>query len=370
MKKIGIFTYFQTNYGAVLQAFALQHYLQNQPEVDAEIVDFTTPYHLNAYKIFRKYDGHNPIKALAYYFVTGLRYFQMKRRLDRTWDFKKKYFKFSRRYSTVEDVLQNHPIEDIYITGSDQVFNPNDGYASVYFLGFNKGQGKKVAYAPSFGVSEFNDEITGKIINYINDFDYLSCREKVGADYLSSITGRNVLQVVDPVLLHDAKEWSSVAAKPKYKKDYIFVYDLNGGDLLLSIAKSIQKHMGLAVVCLTANKTHFYKVNKQIYDAGPAEFIGWIQNAKYVVTDSFHGTVFSLIFGRQFYSYIANERTSSRIINLLTMAGLKKRIITKNQVEGFDHAVYMDLEKNNQIEETCLNEMSDSSKAYIKQFLS
>lgn len=363
MKKIGIFTYFQTNYGAVLQAFALQWFLQKQPDVDVEIVDFTTSYHLGAHKVFRKYNGRNPVRAFLFYFLTVIRYFQLKRRLNRTWGFKKKYFNFSRRYSSVEDVIKNHPVEDIYITGSDQVFNPNDGYSSVYYLGFDKGKGKKVAYAPSFGVSEFNDEITNKIKNYINDFDFLSCREKMGADYLSSITGRIVPQVVDPVLLHNAEEWSLVAVKPNYKKDYIFIYDLNGGDNLLSLAKNIQKHTGLDVVCLTGNRTCFYKVNKQIFDAGPAEFIGWIKYASYVVTDSFHGTVFSLIFNKQVFSFIANERTSSRIFNILTTVGANNRIITKDKISSFDLSLCSKCDNYN------LGEMVKSSIAYINQFL-
>lgn len=364
MKKVGIFTYFQTNYGAVLQAFALQHYLQKQPEVDAEIIDFTTPGHLKAHKVFQKYNGRNPIRAFKFYFCTCIRYFQLKSRITRTWDFKKKYFNFSRRFSSLEDVLLNHPIEDIYVTGSDQVFNPNDRNVPIYYLGFDKGDGKKVAYAPSFGISAFNQEITNKITNYINDFDFLSCREKVGADYLSSLTGKRVPQVVDPVLLHDAEEWGKVSIRPKYNKEYIFVYDLNGGERLLSIAKNIQKQTGLKIVCLTCNKTSFYNVNKQIYDAGPSEFLGWIQHASYVVTDSFHGTVFSLIFNQQFFSYIANERTSSRIINLLTTVGLKDRIITKDQLQSFDFRSYPVLEKVD------MTEMVDGSKAYIKQFLS
>ena len=148
--KIGIFTFFQTNYGAVLQAFALQHYLQQQPDTDVEIIDFTTPNHLLEHKVFRKQKTRNPIKFLAYYFFTLLRYKQLKARINRTWEFKQRYFKYTRRYSTVDDVLNNYPQKDIYITGSDQVFNPNARYVPVYYLNFDKGDSKKSSICSKF----------------------------------------------------------------------------------------------------------------------------------------------------------------------------------------------------------------------------
>lgn len=364
MKKIGVFTFFQTNYGAVLQAFALQKYLQEQPETEVEIIDFTTPAHLEDHKIFQKQKGTNLLSIIAYYLFTLLRYRQLKRRVSRTWDFKKQYFHFTRRYSSMKDVIENHPKEDIYITGSDQVFNPNAKYVPVYYLDFDKGNGKKVAYAPSFGISEFSEDITAKIEGYIKDFDYLSCREPAGAEYLKSITGYNVPVVVDPVLLHGAEEWSKIAISPSYKKDYIFIYDLNGAENLVKIAKNIQKHTHLPIVCLTRNRMKKYTVDKQIYDAGPAEFIGWIEKASFVVTDSFHGTVFSLIFGREFFTFIALEKTSARIKNILSQVGFEDRIVTKDELKTFNYLSF-DKIKNADI----LSYLSQNSKDYIQSFL-
>ncbi len=364
MKKIGIFTFFQTNYGAVLQAYALQHYLQQQPDTNVEIVDFTTPNHLLDHKVFQKQGTKNPVKIIAYWLLTIFHYGQLKRRVNRTWDFKRKYFNYTRRYSSVDDVLKNHPIEDIYFTGSDQVFNPNARYVPVYYLNFDKGNGKKVAYAPSFGISEFDDNITAKISDYIKDFDYLSCREPAGAEYLSKITGSEVPVVVDPVLLHNSEEWGKVAVSPNYGKEYIFIYDLNGAENLIHIAKNIQKHTGLPIVCLTGKREKFYPVNKQIYDSGPAEFLGWIKKASYVVTDSFHGTVFSLIFCKQFFSFIALEKTSSRIKSILDKVRLSNRIVTRISVPNFD---FSDFEK---IESIQLDVINKDSKSYIKQALS
>ena len=362
--KIGIFTFFQTNYGAVLQAFALQHYLQQQPDTDVEVIDFTTPNHLLEHKVFRKQKTRNPIKLFAYYFFTILRYKQLKTRINRTWEFKQRYFKYTRRYSTVDDVLNNHPQKDIYITGSDQVFNPNARYVPVYYLDFDKGNSKKVAYAPSFGISQFTKEIAQKISHYINDFDFLSCRESAGAEYLSMLTGKSIPVVVDPVLLISEADWNKVAVKPEYNKNYILIYDLNGVNNLIKIAKNIQKSTGLPVVCLTGNRMKIYPVDKQIYDAGPAEFVGWIKHASYVVTDSFHGTMFSLIFKKQFFTFIALEQTSSRIRNILEKVDLSNRIVTRNTLDNFD------FEKYDEINEVNFGNIVNDSKSYITQFLS
>ena len=357
--RIGIFTFFQTNYGAVLQAFALQHYLEQQPGTEVEIVDFTTPNHLLDHNVFQKQETRNPISLLSYCFFTLIHYRQLKRRINRTWEFKKKHFHFTRRYSSVEDLLKNHPKEDLYITGSDQVFNPNARYVPVYYLDFNKENGKKVAYAPSFGISEFSLEISQIIERYVRDFDYLSCREQAGASFLGSIVGKEVPVVLDPVFLHNAEEWSHIAAKPAYKGHYIFVYDLNGGDNLIKIAKNIQKSARLPIVCLTSKRNRFYPVDKQCYDAGPAEFIGWIKYASYVVTDSFHGTAFSVIFGRDFFSYIALEKTSARIKNILNQVGLGDRIVMKKELDSFNYLSFPKIKKAN------IMDLSQKSKDFI-----
>lgn len=361
---IGIFTFFQTNYGAVLQAYALQHYLEQNADAHVEIVDFTTAEHLKAHKVFQKATGRNPFKALKFYFCTLVHYKQLRGRIDKTWAFKEKYFHFTRRYSSVEDLIHNPPKEDIYITGSDQVFNPKGQYLPVYYLGFEKGVGIKAAYAPSFGISQFPDDLTKRISPYLKDFDFLSCRESSGAEYLSSITGEEVPVVVDPVLLHNATEWGKVAISPAFEDDYIFIYDLNGAENLVRIAKAIQKETNLPIVCLTGNRVKRYSVDKQIFDAGPAEFIGWIKSASFVVTDSFHGTVFSLIFNKQFYSFIAYERTSFRIRNILRQVGMEQRLITKEGLGSFDYTI---TPKRENVE---LDSLAAYSKAFIKSIIS
>lgn len=349
------------NYGAVLQAYALQRYIRNHSNHDVETIDFTTQAHEMDNKLIKIPSG-NVFYRVVFLLLQLFHYPSLKRRKDRTVDFKKQYMRFSKRYGDMPELLSNPPQKDIYISGSDQVFNPNGEYALVYYLAFDKKGCKKVAYAPSFGIEQFNDTQQHFISQHIKDFDALSCRESVGAKFLSLLVGKEVPCVVDPTLLLSKDEWHSIAIKPKYNHKYIFVYDLNGAENLIHMANEIKKKHNLPIVCLTSKVQKFYKVDMQIYDAGPREFIGWIENAEYVITDSFHGTIFSLIFGKEFYTYIAFEKTSSRIVNLLKESNVPERIIRKQSLCNFSDKIDL----VNPIDSTYLTSQKEYSKEFIK----
>jgi len=337
MKKAGIITFMQTNYGAVLQAYATQKYLSDNG-VESEIIDFTTPAHLKAHRVLQDLGCKNPIKRLAIYMLTMPHYFAIKRRYRRTEEFKRQYYHRTMRYHSVEQLMNQPPKEDIYITGSDQVFNPNINYIPVYYLGFAPDASVKAAYSPSFGIAKFESLDSTLLKRYLMRFDKLSCRESEGAEYIKTLTGREVPVVLDPVFLLSREQWSSIAITPKEKCDFIFVYDLAGGGNLIRLAQKVKQETGLPIICLTCNSLARYKVDKLIYDAGPAEFVGYISSAKYMVTDSFHGTAFSTIFAKPFYTLIANKQTSSRITNLLSYFGLEDRIVF--DVKNFSNKEY------------------------------
>lgn len=338
MKKVGIFTYMLSNYGAVLQCYALQKYLSTNKFLDVEVIDFTTKEHIESASIFN-HTISNKLVRTVYNFTILLHYTKLKQRKKRTEHFKRTNIKFSNRYDNMDDLLKNPPKEDYYITGSDQVFNLNSPYYNVYYLGFSKGKARKIAYAPSFGHCNFNENLWCKISSYIYDFDSLSCREKTGAEYLTYKTGKDVPVLVDPTLLLDKKEWTLVSVKPNYKKNYILIYDLNGGEKLVDIAREIKKIYDLEIICITNNVTKRYKVDKQVFDAGPGEFVGWIANATCVVTDSFHGTVFSIINRKPFYTYIAIPELATRIHTLLDICGQKNRIVLDDSIHTTEYSL-------------------------------
>lgn len=333
--RIGIETFFQSNYGAILQAYALRRYLTDRFDADVEIINFTTNAHLKNARIIRFPHSKNLIRACARLSLLFFRYPALHTQRRRIAQFKEEYLHLTKRYFSVEDMLNNMPDKDIYVTGSDQVFNPNSPYSPVYYLAFDKKDKKKVAYAPSFGISKFSDSLTAQIRDWLLDFDALSCREKTGADYMSSIVNTQVPTVVDPVLLLKKEQWQNVMITPKTSNSYIFVYDRNGGNNLISLAQKISTKVGLPIWVISSDNACHYKVDRIVLNAGPREFVGYIANAEYVITDSFHGTMFSLIFGKQFYVYQALPGLFSRIENVLNQLGLQDRIIKKDEIHKF-----------------------------------
>lgn len=328
MKKIGILTFHTAdNYGAVLQAYALQQFISKHLEQDVEIINFSTPLLENEYQIIHL-SSRNPIKDAVLKFINLLFYPSLKRKKNRFHDFRKDMLTLSqRKYVSPDDLKNNIYPYDVYITGSDQVFNPNINYSDIYYLNFNKEGGKKIAYAPSFGVSVFTDEITQRIKPYLLDFDALSCRENAGAEYLSQILCSEIPCVADPVYLLSKEDWLKLVSKPKEKNRFIFVYDLNGGKNLIEIAKKVGKECNLPIICCTGHITQIYKGVKCKYDLGPKELLGYIANAEYVVTDSFHGTSLSLVLGVKVISYIATKHTSSRIISIMEKLNITDQLM-------------------------------------------
>ena len=363
IKKIGLLTYHTPdNYGAVYQAFALQRYIQNTHKKKIEIIDFCTDKHISAYNIFKR-RSNNPIKNIILQFLTLLKYPMFKDKKNKYKKFREKYLQISsNRYHTEEEFLQHNNRYNIYIVGSDQVFNPNNEYLKAYYLGFPKNGCRKIAYAPSFGISDFNENITSKILPYLNDFDMLSCREKQGAEYMSSILGYKVKQVIDPVFLLEKEVWKKISIEPKEKKKYIFIYDLAGAEKLAEIARKINKAKDFKIICASAQILKRYAGCDMRYDIGPCELLGYIKNAEYVVTDSFHGTSLSLIMRKKIITYIALPHSASRITSIMESLGTTEQIVT--DITNFDINKIRFNKYDNK-----LFALVNESKEYIKESL-
>lgn len=328
-KRIGLLTFHTPdNYGAVYQAYALQKYIKDDLKKNVEIIDFCTPKHLKAYCIFKK-QSNNPIKNFLKYCITATKYLQLKKKKKLFEQFRKSYLKLStKRYNSEQEFLNHTEMYDTYIVGSDQVFNPHNEYYKAYYLAFEKRGKRKIAYAPSFGISAFTDETTEKILPYLKDFDNLSCREKQGAEYISRIIGKEVPAVVDPVFLIGKEGWKELAVIPQEKQKYVFVYDLCGGEKLMTIAKSIAREKKLKVICATGRIRNNYLGVDVRFDIGPSELLGYINGAEYVVTDSFHGTSLSLIMEKKVVTYIALPHAANRITSITEFLGTSNQVVT------------------------------------------
>ena len=327
MKKVGLYTIYICNYGAVLQTYALKNCIEElYDDVNVSIVDF---YSREYYRIFLT-STKNPIKKWLKYGMILIHYPAIFTRNKREKKFIAEELNLSERYPDLNLLLKKMPTYDYYLTGSDQVFNSNSKYSLLYFQQFRIKSGIRAAYAPSFGQSVFSDEEKLKIKELTRSFDFLSCREDDGAQMLSHLLGKDVPCVVDPTLLLPADKWTKMMKIPKTSERYLLVYDLNGGVPMLNIARKVAAEKRLKIYCITRHPDigFIYKsIDKVIYDAGPREFVGYFSKASYVITDSFHGTAFSLIFRRNFNTYIAVAKSSQRIKSLLTVCGLSHRVI-------------------------------------------
>lgn len=355
--KIGIYTYFRSNYGAILQAYSLQKVIKKLlPEDEVFMVDFKTERHEELERIFHSRSA-NPFYSLIWMFCTVCRYRQLKKKANLFLEFKSR-FNYSARYSTISVLLSNPPLMDVHLSGSDQVFNPNRKYRDVYYLNFKKGNARKVAYAPSFGVNQFSADDKQYIKDMLSDFDALSCRETDGAELMSSMLEKEIPQVLDPVFLTSVEDWRSLETTPRIKRKYVFVYSLKNTKRLLKYAKD--NYSGQTIVLLSPNDLRFYSGCEHIYYPGPCDFLGLIDNAEAVVTDSFHGTAFSIIFEKEFRTIITRPDVSSRIISLLSSLGLEDHMIgLDGKFSGIRPSSYKPL----------LDRMISDSKDYLSQSL-
>ena len=324
--RIGVYTFFRNNYGAVLQAYSLQKTIKDLcPGDEVLMVDFRTEYHKSLERVFRR-RSPNPLYNFIWQVHALLRYNQLKKKCDSFREFKNQ-FDYSDCYSSQSELLNNPPLLDIHLSGSDQVFNPKREYRDVYYLKFKKGNSRKMAYSPSFGINEFSDDDTQYIKRMLSDFDFLSCRETEGALFMSSLLGKDIPQVMDPVFLTTAEQWRSIEKKPMFNGHYVFVYSLKDTRRVLRFAK--KNYPDATLVLLSPNDLRFYSGCKHIYYPGPSDYLGLIDNADAVVTDSFHGTAFSVIFGKEFKTIITRQDVSIRIKTLLSLLGLEKNIVSE-----------------------------------------
>lgn len=234
---------------------------------------------------------------------------------------KKSKFKLDIGYVS-EEVKDNY---DFFITGSDQVWNPEFPINSnVEFLTFAK-QGQKIAYSASFGISKLPDSCRTNYKKWINDMDYLSVREEAGAEIIKELTGREAEVLVDPTVMLSKDEWLSIAEKPKcYKGNkYILTYFLGemSEEVKIKINK-LAKENDYEIINLLD------KMNREIYSVDPSEFIWLINNAELMCTDSFHGVVFSLIMKSPFVILDRIDNCgsmNSRIDTLLKLFNMEER---------------------------------------------
>lgn len=323
---IGMITFHTPiNYGAVLQAYALQQVYQKMGH-NAEIIDYCTP------KLKGNYRTIELPRTLKSWLIFPLQITHLgkkMRKIKKFIDFRKNNLVLTRQYLCTDDLVNNTPEYDVYSTGSDQVFNvrrPLDE-KKVFYLGFT--QGKKISYAASFGKSNISKQDIKEIGDYLRDFSWISIREQYGCDIVNkALPEKKAYKVVDPVFLITREQWHSLAMQYKRKKvpsKYILLFDLKRIKESFMYADELSKKLGLPVVCITNHDVVHLKCRKVIIrDAGPTEFLYLMNGAECIITDSFHGVAFSIIMEKNF---IFTDITDSneRALELLGMLQIRSQ---------------------------------------------
>ena len=333
MKKIGIVTFHRAeNYGAVLQAYALQQVIKKN-QFDCEIIDYRDESIQRPYRLLyiRNKDFLRNIKDI----LMSILFFN--KNLKRKINFKK----FFKHMTLSKKALNPNQIGeyDIYITGSDQVWNTDivGNLSDIYTLNFLKDNSKKISYAASIGKNAIDKRFIEDFRNKISKINKISVREKEAKmELLKIIKNKEIEVVLDPTLLLDENEWENILNKFNLKsteQDDILAYYVSPEPEFFKITNELSRKTGLKIIHFGISNKGFNNVYRNVYGENPIEFLNLIKNAKYVVGTSFHATVFSIIFEKKFF-VIPHKKTSSRITNLLDKLELSERII--NNIDEFN----------------------------------
>ena len=338
MGKIAVFTVFRnTNYGAVLQSYASTTFLKRLTGEDVYLIDYIRNQNTNLMHHGIVYYGRHGEKSIN---KTSLKKFS-KSMMNYGGTFAR-----ARVFSEfINGILPVYPQEffdgdkivlegfDYYFLGSDQIWNPDimKGFHDAYF-GITESHPKKIiAYAPSLGKLSFSEDEREVLAEKLTNVDALSCREVDSCRYLEELTGKDVKCVIDPTLLLNREDWLHISDRnAELPENYILVYSLRFDRQLMSIALEKAKETGAKVILLgtgegVPDKGILYK-----RAFGPAQFITSISKASYVFTDSFHGTAFSILFGKQFVVR-ANGEKGQRMESICGLLGLRQRTFREFQ---------------------------------------
>lgn len=369
--KTGILTFHNAdNYGSVLQAYALKSFVEGLEGVtECSIVNFMPP---NQEKLYAVYLKNNSFRNV----IKNLRAFCFRKLLK---DRKKTFKEFRQRrlyinqeaseFTSVEDRRLSD--FDAMIVGSDQIWNPRSSDFSLFYF-VPEFKGKKIAYAPSFGNGTINDfeknNLREAVGNALKAFDSVSTRESSGISIIEQLSGKKAITVMDPTLLIGDK-WNEVASDYGKNEKYIFFYAIDYNPEAIEMVKRISKITGLPVKVIFSSNRVYRTLGKGfdwVKATSPEDFLGLVKNAQLVLSSSFHGTAFSVIFRKRFYALEAHrngiEYKDQRIHNLLSKINLEERIITMNDVNNLkQHDFLNDIQYDN----SRIEEVVGESRQYL-----
>lgn len=350
----GLVTFYHIHhYGAALQAAATERAVESLGHT-CEIIDYFVNQD-NA--LFRRPTGLGSTAADVH---TALHYQALRSRYERFEQFSQEHLRISsHRFGSFAELRDAALPYDVILSGSDQIWNPQifpDGrFDPVFFGAFS--DRRHIAYAPSFGIPHIPTDMEEELRGYLARFSHLSVRERQGQKIVAGITGQDVPVVLDPTLLLSAQQWAAAASDHLFTtrgtfglqlpvpvpNGYILCYCINKPGALEPYLQEFARRSAMPIVQLCGIRQKVHPKARCVLDAGPAEFLELFQNAAFVFTNSFHGTVFAAQFHVPFFTAVSpaelTDPESSRTFSLLSRLGLADRIVGQGNTADLEAPV-------------------------------
>lgn len=359
---IGIITMHKVlNCGSALQAYALQQTLREMG-YDSEIIDYR-------YEELSRPSMKARVIAFFRDLLFGFPVWRMKLKFKA---FYKRSLVLSRQSYTRQSIVNNPPQYDLYITGSDQVWNPRFIGDDVNFmLAFTAPDQRKISYASSIAASAISEKWKELYAKYLSRYQAISVRERSGVEVIRELTGREAAVCCDPTLLLARERWDALSARSNCKvpEKYILVYALSymfdPFPEIYGIVDKVQQTLGMKVVFLQGRaKDVLRPESKLIKSAGPEDFAFLFGHASFVITTSFHGASFALLYDKPLIGVVdASSEADSRIKSLLTSAEASSSIYDYRDTVELDAAGLMGLKGKRE----ALDGLIEESKKYLKE---
>lgn len=348
-KKVGLVTcYFKNNYGSMLQAYATKKFLDNNGIENETInIDYNKDFKIGKRKYYLSQIFNYKFIKNKFGMIKLKFQKKLNRELGKNIGIRNNKYKEFRRKINISRSSNNYTdltnqAKELYtdvVVGSDQLWLPVNVVSNYYTLNWVPDEINKVSYATSFGFSSIPKKYDDLYKKFLNRINYLSTREENGVKIIKDITNKDAKLVCDPTILLTKKEWEEETFnKPIYNEKYIFCYFLGKNIEHRKFAERLREKTGYKIVSIN-HSDEYVKYSDTFcdyapYDVGPKEWINLIANAEYVCTDSFHGTVFSILFNKKFFDFRRHNNkskvsTNSRIDSLLDVAGISKERILK-----------------------------------------
>lgn len=381
MKKIGILTLYTNNYnyGGILQAYALCKTINDMGN-ECKVIEYQGKRNVvysslnERMKQYTLLEVIDKAKGILNEKIYGKKIDSIViKRKEKFDDFCRKYVPHTKKY-TDENICELNRELDLFVSGSDQVWNPNCALG-VFLQDFVEDNSKKVSYAASISRNSLSEHEKLIMIPLINKFKSISVREMTGKKMLEEYGVKDVTAVIDPTMLLNAEKWESVIDKSIERQPYVFCYFFSNSKEYREKINNFCNKKGLKLLYIPYAKQKYNNTDNvgkgtKVNNAGPSEFLSLIKGADYVFTDSFHGLVFSLIFNKKFIIFERDKNNTStsknsRIYDLLKLFYLEERLV-RNKLEFED---IIDKEINSsKINDIIKNEQEKSMK-YLKDAL-